>query len=295
MPLRPAESLQPEEKHALLAMVALDQLRIADAKRHIELIPEKPLINRAWKMLLLGRVMMEKSQPAEAESSLLQSAALAFIDRMGFDDDSKPSNQLRLCACALHLAGRVLRRRDKPDDAYQTHLSAYHLREKHGSIHELWETSIELGLDADLTRKYDDARSWYQKAIGFAEQSSHDPQHKQATAWTHLSNNYAECDRLDEAVGAARNARRAWVEHDTSNVSVARADLTLGSALLKFAVGLHEQSHDQSGAVLEESLTLLSDARESLLAFGSDHAADAHWCNEQIQFAQQLQLSNTTS
>lgn len=292
VPPRPVDPLQPDHENAVLAIVALDQNRIADAKHHVELIPEKPLLNRAWKMLLHGRVSTEQSQPVEAESSFLQSAALAFIDEMGAGEDrTQQANQLRLCACALHFAGRVLRRRDKPADAHQTHKSSYHLREKHGSIDELSETAIELGLDLDLMRKYEDARVWYHKAVDLARQSRHDPLQKQAIAWTHLSNNFAECDQWVDAVDAARNARNAWVERDASDVSVAQAELTLGSALLKFAACLREKNDEQSGAILEESLNRLNEAHESLLAFGSDHAADAHWCNEQIQFAQQLQAA----
>jgi len=280
--------LQPDHEHAVLAITALNQQRYSDALNHIKEIPETPILQRAWKMFLLGRVHMAQSQLGDAESSLLQAAAMAFIEGMSTDQMS-PSRELRLCAGALHHAGKVLRRRDRPDDAWQTHKSAYQLREQHGSPDELWETATELGLDADLARRYEDAHIWFRKALEFADRADQDSQKKRAMVWTHLSNSFAQCDKFDEAVDAARSAHECWVDHDASDVSVAQADLTLGSALLKFAAYLYEQSDSRVESVLDEAMNSLNVARESLLAFGPDHAADVHWCEEQQQFAEKLQ------
>lgn len=293
IPLNCTGWLQPDHEHAVQAMTALKQQRYSDALNHIREIPETPIFQRAWKMFLLGRVHLAQSQLGDAESSLLQAAAMAFIDGMGTNQMSQ-SMELRLCACALHHAGKVLRRRDRPDDAWQTHQSAYQLREQHGSPDELWETAIELGLDADLARRYEDAHTWFRKAIEFADHADQDSQQKRAIAWTHLSNSFTQCDKFDEAVNAARTARECWMDYDASNVSVAQADLTLGSALLKFAAYLYEQSDPRVESVLDEALTHLNVARESLLAFGPDHAADVHWCEEQQQFAEQLQSALVT-
>ena len=288
--LRPTGHMKPDHQHAVEALTALEQQRLSDARYHIDSIPDTPIYLRAWKTLLDGQLHIQESQLGDAESLLLQAAAMAFIGAMGKDQTSD-AKQLRLCACALHDAGRVLRRRDRPDDACQTHQSAYHLREQHGSYEELWETIVELGLDADLARRYEDAQSWYRKAIDIAGHAEQDSRQKQAITWTHLSNSFAECDRFNDAVDAARTARDCWVRHDASDVSVARADLTLGSALLKFAACLHEQSDDHTGEVLEEAMDRLNVAHESLLAFGPDHATDARWCAEQQQFAETMQSS----
>lgn len=285
--------LQPDHEHTLLAITALQQQRYPDALNHIKEIPETPILQRAWKMFLRGRVHLAESQLGDAESSLLQAAAMAFIEGMSAGQKSQ-SKELRLCACALHHAGKVLRRRDLPNDAMQTHMSAYQLREQHGSPDELWETAIELGLDADLARRYEDAHTWFRKALEFADRTDQDSQHKRAIAWTHLSNSFAQYDKFDEAVDAARAAHECWMEHDASDVSVAQADLTLGSALLKFAAYLYEQSDPRVESVLEEAMNSLNVARESLLAFGPDHAADVHWCEEQQQFAEQLQSTVAT-
>lgn len=285
--------LQPDHEHAVQAITALNQQRYSDALNHIKEIPETPILQRAWKMYLLGRSHLAQSQLGDAESSLLQAAAMAFIEGMGTDQMSQ-SRELRLCACALHHAGKVLRRRDRPDDAWQTHMSAYQLREQHGSPDELWETAMELGLDADLARRYEDAHIWFRKAIEFAECTDLDSQQKRAMVWTHLSNSLAQCDKFDETVDAARSAHECWVDHDASDVTVAQADLTLGSALLKFAAYLYEQSDQRVESVLDEAMNCLNVARESLLAFGPDHAADVHWCEQQQQFAEKLHSTLAT-
>ena len=104
IPLNCTGWLQPDHEHAVQAMTALKQQRYSDALNHIKEIPETPILQRAWKKFLHGRVHLAQSQLGDAESSLLQSAAMAFIEGMGTDQMSQ-SRELRLCACALHHAG----------------------------------------------------------------------------------------------------------------------------------------------------------------------------------------------
>lgn len=284
---RPVGMIRPTHERAVLALNALDGDRVADAEKHIALMPDSPMIDRAWKSLLSGLVAIEHMDVAEIERSLHRAASLALIVGAG-TDESQDVNALRLGARALHHLGWLYRRQDRPDDAYRTHLAAYRLREQHGSFEELWETATELGLDTDVGRRREEARRWYRIAIETAEKTSEESARKLAVSWTHLSTSLTDDGRHEEAVTAARTARDWWRKHDISDVTAARADLALGSALLKHGETLHGRCDQPVKSVLEEAAEWLTAAREALLAFGPENAADARLCAEQQDFAKRL-------
>ncbi len=165
------------------------------------------------------------------------------------------------------------------------------MREQHGSFDELWETAVELGLDADVARRYEDAQHWHRAAIESAERVDEEAKRKQAIAWTNLSTSCTQGGLHDEAVSAARTARDFWREHDVGAVSTAQADLKLGSALLKQGESLHERGDKLARPALDEAGKWLTTAREALLAFGMDHAAEVRLCLEQKDFARRLLTS----
>ncbi|MGB2988008.1 MAG: hypothetical protein WBE26_19235 [Phycisphaerae bacterium] len=288
--LRPTGLLQPENKRALSALIALGEKRIADAEKHAAAIPDSPMIDRAWKLLLRGLLLVGRLDLNEAELCLLQACSLAFIHgRQG--ENEVDSDALRLCARALHHIGWIYRRQDRPDDAYRTHMTAHRLREQYGSFEELWETAIELGLDADVARRHEDARRWQRAAIAAAERASIEPARKRAIAWTDLATSFAESGEHDEAVAAAGTARDWWREHDIGAAEAALADLTLATALLKQGEALHERNDERTRPVLTEAVKWLTTARNALLAFGQAHTADAEQAREQKDFAERLLAS----
>lgn len=287
---RPTGFVRPTHELALRAVAALEKDRVAHAEKHIESMPDLPTIDRAWKYYLRGRVAIQQMEFDTAEQLLLQASSLAFIDGLGKEGALDPG-ALRLAACALHHVGWIYRRQDRADEAYRAHLAAYHFRELHGSSDEMWETAIELGLDADLAQRYDDARRWHRIAIDAAEKASEEPARKQAIAWTNLASSFTESGNHDEAVVAARTARDWWRKHDIGAVAAARADLKLGSALLRQGEALHENTDERAKPVLEEAIECLTTAGEALSAFGPDHAADVQSCLELKDFAERLRDS----
>ena len=225
-----------------------------------------------------------------AEPLLLQAFSLAFVNGMG-EEDAVDGESLRLAARALNRVGWIYRRKDRSEDAYRTHLAAYSLRRQHGSFEEVWETATELGLDADVARRYEDARRWHRVAIEVAEKTAEEPARRQAIAWANLSRSCGDDGQHDEAVSAARTARDWWREHDLGAVTAARADGKLGGALLRQGEALHGGGEKSAKAVLDESVEWLATAAEALLAFGLDHAAEAQSCLEQKDFAERLRDS----
>ncbi len=284
---RPVGFVKPNHERAVLALAAIESDRLADAEKHIAAIPESVIVDRAWKILLHGLIAVEQADSANAEVLLLEAFSLAFVAGWGREETLDPES-LRLGACALHHVGRLYRRRDCPEDAYKVHLAAYDLHERYGSFDELWETAIELGLDADVARRYDDARRWYRIAIEIAGKTSDEPARKQAIAWTYLSTSLTDDGRHDEAVAAAREARDCWREHDITAVTAAQADLKLGRTLLAQGESLHECGDRLAKPILDEAIKWLATAREALLAFGPEYAADARLCLEQQDFAERL-------
>jgi hypothetical protein len=243
-----------------------------------------------WKLYLHGCLAIEQADFDVAEPLFLQAFSLAFVNGMG-EEDGVDGESLRLAARVLDRVGWIYRRKDRPVDAIRTHLAAYSLRRQHGSFEEVWETATELGLDADVARRYEDARRWHRVAIEVAEKTAEEPARRQAVAWTNLSRSCGDDGKHDEAVSAARTARNWWREHELGAVTAARADGRLGGALLKQGEALHGGDDKLAKAVLDESVEWLATAAEALAAFGPDHAAEAQSCLEQKDFAERLRDS----
>ena len=287
---RPTGFVKPTHERALSALKAIEANQIADAEKHIAAIPDSPLIDRAWKLLLRGLLAVRQADFAAAEVPLLQACSVGLIAGLGKRENADP-DALRFCALALHHAGRVYRRQDRPEDAFHAHLAAHHLRQQHGSLDELWETAIELGLDADVDRRYREGQEWHRTAIDIAERTSEEPERKQAVAWSNLAVSHAESGGYDEAVSAARTARDWWRQHDIGAATAAQADLKLGGVLLKQGEALHERGDPSAKAALGEAVEWLAAAHKALQAFGPDNAADAQLCLEQQDFAHRLLAS----
>ena len=132
---------------------------------------------------------------------------------------------MRLAGNALQKLGWVRRRQDHPVDAYRAHLSAYHIRNEHGSFDEVWETALSLGIDADVARKHDVAQKWYTIAVDNGSQCTEQPQRKRAEAYAHLASSYTEAEQHDDAVEAARASQQSWRKHDMGDSATALADM----------------------------------------------------------------------
>lgn len=301
---RPVGMVQPTHEQAVCALAALEGGRLGEAEKSLDAIPESPMRERAWKLLLRGLIAIERMKLTEAEPLLLQASSLGLIDgtvegaTLNVEGASRDApclasvgDALRLAARALHHTGWVYRRHDRPEDAYRAHLRAYQLREQYGSFDELWEAAVQLGLDADVGRHCEDGQRWHRVAIVIAEKAVEEPERKRAMALTNLSASCTQCGHHDEAVAAARTARDCWRRYDIGAVTAAQADGKLGSALLKQGESLLERDERLAKPALDEAVAWLISAHESLSAFGPDRAAEVRLCLEQKDFAERLLAS----
>lgn len=287
---RPIGFFCPGCEHAQQALAALEARRVADAVTHINKAREFDTLDRVWKTLLRALVAAETTRLSDAEQLLLQSAALAWIASLG-DDAATKRDGLRLGARILHHLGWVYRRQDRPDHARNTHQAAYRLREQYGSYEELWATATELGLDAVVAARLEEGRRWHLAAIDMACKASEEPLKKQAVGWTNLSRLLSGADRHEEAVEAARTARRLWREHDIAAITAAQADAKLGSVLLEHGRVLCERNDRRATDVLKEAVECLATSRDGLQAFGVVAASDVQSCADQVDFANRLRDS----
>lgn len=286
--------LQPLSDRAIAATAALDEGRIADAEQHVAAMTRDRSIDRAWRLLLTGRIAIRRSDFAAAQAALSEAALLATAEGSAEEIDSDLTVH-RLAACALNELGRVYRRRDLHAPALSVHRAAYQLRLRYGSVDEIGESASELGLDHDVTGAHADAERWHRTAVEAAEQSATTNPGALASAWTRLYGSLEKGERYADAVEAARSARERWRQHDAGSSQAANADLGLGGSLLKYAASLRERSDDNATTHLKEAIKWLVMAHESLLAFGPDCAADVRWCSEQLDFAKGLLESVTDS
>ena len=287
---RPKGIIRFEDEPGDRAARALEAGRLRDAERNINAMPEVSPMDRACKTLLGGMLAVARSDFSTAEQLLSEAASAAPVASLNGRTEPDATS-LRLAARALQELGLVYRRRDLPEKAYRAHLSAYHLRNEHGSFEEVWETALSLGIDADLAGRYEDGQTWHRLAIEAGAKAAEQPEQKQAAGWTYLSASLGQCQKHDAAVDAARTAREWWHRHDLGAVTAAQADMKLGSALLKLGESLHETEPDHARPALEEALQWLTSAAEALEAFGPNYAADVRWCLEQKDFAQRLRDS----
>lgn len=289
---RPTGFVQPTHERAIRAIAARLDGRARDARQNIEAVPEDARIHRAWKCFLDGLLALDVGDSPRAASLLLQAVATAMILDLSADG-RRDAPALRLAAAALESLGFLDRRRERCEDAYSTHLAAYRLRSEHGSLEEMWESAISLGLDADLARRYDQAQGWYRTAIEHAELAAEEPAKKQAAGWSHLALSLMESGRHEASIGAARSARQLWHECAMEAVEAAKADMLLGRTLLKQGESLFESDPRRAGELLAEAVDALHAAREDLLAFGAEFTTDADTCRDLSDYTDRLQASLT--
>lgn len=301
---RPTGILQPEDEHARRALRALKDNRLRDVTANVECIDESVLANRAWKPLLLGMLELKKTELQAAETTLRDAVARALLG-VTQTEQLDPS-RVRLAARAWESLGSCLRRQDNPMRAYRADLAAYLLYIESGSLEELWNVAVSLGLDARLEGHPERAERWLRRAIGYGARAPAAPAYQQAVAWSHLATLYTHTRRHALAVDAARTARRLWHEYDITAATAAQADMNLGYALLRQGEAICNSRTMNEAApaettvdapvadpvvVLDEAVAQLQAACEGLAAFGREFAADVSWCVEQSDFAQRLRAS----
>jgi tetratricopeptide (TPR) repeat protein len=287
---RPGGFPVPPDPRLVRARRALKERRIKDAEKLISSIGDDPDAARsAWTTLLSGLIALERSDLASAGPSLALAAFRAIQEPASGPQDERDG--YRLAAWALEELGVVFRRQDHPEQAYRVHLEAYRQRDAHGSFDELWETAVSLGLDAHLTGNHEDAARWHEQAIELAEKTTDQAQRKQAVAWTHLASSLTAWGHHDDAVDAARRALEFHRAHDPAAPTAAQAEMNVGYALLKQGESLHDIDAEHAAVVLKRAINGLEAAHEALCAFGAETAADAQWCDEQLDFARRLLAS----
>ena len=282
---RPVGVVRPRHERASRAFKALDEKRLKDARANTEAMPEAPILEYAWKLVLRGLICLEQPDFAQAEPALREGASAALVAGLGGGPENDPD------ALSFEKVGGLYRRRDRPEAAYRAHLAAYRLRREYGSFEEMWATAVSLGIDADLARWYTHAEKWHRIAIDVGASAPDGPERGQAIAWANLASSFTNRGRYREAVDAAGNAREHWRAHDIGSLEAARADMYLGHALLKLGEALHTEDQEQAKRTLEEAIDRLDSARESLLPFGRTAAADARWCLDQTDFARRFRAS----
>jgi len=287
---RPVGFPAPPDPRLVRALRALDERRIKDAQNLVKSVQDEPDAARlAWTTFLSGLIALERPDLASAGTSFALAAFRAIQEPVSSPEEKR--DRYRLAAWAFEKLGLIYRRQDHLEHAYELHLEAYHLRGVHGSFDELWETAVSLGLDAHLAKRHEDAAAWHQRAIELAEKTSDQVQRRQAVAWTHMASTLTAWGHHDDAVDAARRAVDLWRVHDPAATTVAKAEMNLGYALLKQGESLHDIDAEHAAVVLRRAIEGLDAALEALRAFGAETAADAQWCNEQLDFARRLRAA----
>ena len=272
------------------ALKALAERRYKDAQANVEAMPDEPMLDLAWKQLLRGAILLEEAHLRNAEPPLKRATAVALTTGL---DGQRPvdGDALRLAGLALIYLGMLFRRQDRAERAFRAHLAALRLLAEHGSAEELWEAAMNLGLDADLARAHDTAQSWHRLAIELGAWATHESERKQSIALMHLARSLTQQGQYERATDAARAAQGLWRSHDTGSADAARAEMQLAHVLVLLGESLHLCDPQKARAALDEALACLASAREALLPFGEETAADVQWCLDQCDFAQRLRAS----
>lgn len=286
---RPVGFIHPEDVKGQRAERAILERRLDDAARNIRAMPDQSLLDRYWQSMLASAERLARNNPTEADTLAWQALGFASAMRaLGSDNFDNEKNTQRLIARALHHLGTINRRRERLADALELHQATLRLRARYGSIEEQWESTLECGIDEELSGDIDGAATRIQGAIALVGDATQEPHIKQAIAWDHLCRIQQKADRHGEAVEAARQARDLWHRHDPTAAAVAQADLRLGSALITAEVARRQSEGSCHSEALQEAESLLAAAQESLTAFGPDYAAEARWAREQRDFVHRL-------
>lgn len=285
--VRPVGQLYPLDEAALATFHAVERQRLDAAARQIDNLSIATCIDRAWKLLLQGRILAANLKLWAAESLYLQGFAESWIAANDETIESK-GDALRLAATALMCTGKAQRRLDRTSDAKRCHSLADRLFQQAGSYEELWAVSVELGLDAEVAKDLGFAVTYHQKAIEYAQQSSEAPIEKQALAWHHLSVAYCDSGAFDKAIDAAKSACDLWRKHDEGGLDLVRANYRLGEVRLMQDQSMLEGGSSATGESLKETIGMLERVEGELAAFGSRTSADVKMCGDQLDFARRI-------
>jgi tetratricopeptide (TPR) repeat protein len=288
---RPTGRVQPEDEHARLALKALEEGRLDDARAHVDRIASRPAGNRAWRAFLEGRLSEAMEEGSAALRSYLCAAGWAAAAVAGGLSANDASGVQRLAAAAMEQAGTLHRRQEEFDPAAALHAAAYRLREEYGSHAERWESACGLGLDFHLAGRSQEAENWFLRAIRHAEACGADRTENLAVAWGHCRAARTAGGRHAEAVEAARESFARWRDCKPGELESVRAVARLAHALMRFGESLHDRDAAQASHVLDEALTLFAEARADFAAFGGAALREATWCETQSDFARRLRDS----
>jgi Flp pilus assembly protein TadD len=302
---RPSGNLAPTHERAVRAIKALAESRLGDAESNIVALPDEPGEHRVWKHWLSGRLALAKENLFEAESSLLQAAALAWLDGASTANTTigsatanadeflhhhwelKPESGRLLGAVWEHL-GCLYRRQERCEEARRAHRVAIQLRSAFGSLEEQWESAIGLGLTETIAGRPDESRKWYQAAFECAGRAAEAADEKTAETWQCLAASLMEQGEYVKAAQAARKAREAWRRCNAGTISAAQSELSLGRVLLRCAETPFASDSAEVPRILDEAVECLESAEESLAAFGANAADSARICTQLLDFAGRL-------
>lgn len=288
--------VRPTNEDIVRAADLVHMSRWDDASLALRTITPIALLDRAWTEFLWAMIADGRRDHAGHEARLHACITLALAgefasplrdERMRGGSREAP----RLAALALSALGAAARRGERLDEARSLHAWSLSLRRAYGSLEEEWDSLMQCAADADVEGRTDDAIDGARAAIATASRIPSGGAGRQSDAWRRLSEALDHADRDGEAIEAQRQSMSFARTHDPGGVAVARAELRLGSMLLRSAARALETGDVSGRAHLAEAATLLAAARESLAAFGRNHDAEVRWADAQMDFAARLRES----
>ena len=279
--------VRPANERATRALKALDEGRWSDARMNADALPEAPVVELAWKTYLLGRVHLALHELKDAEVALERAAGLAWATECAPPGESSDLKRdaMRLSAEALEHLGRVFRRGERGDRAIRAHAAAYELRREHGSAMEQWESAESLALDHSLCGELQQAKSWYDRAIGHARSAGVECQAKSLSG---LSAVQLALGDPAAATESARSACEVWRTRAGGSLERFLAEKQLGYCILRQGEALFERDPSRAGEHFVEAIAVLIRAHRELLAFDAPASDDARGCAELLDFARRL-------
>ena len=293
---RPVGFVRPANDEVARAAEFIDMNRWDDASLALRAIVPIALIDRAWTEFLWAMIADGRRDHAEHEARLRACVTLALAGEFASPSRDEPlldgsHDAPRLAALALSALGAAARRGERLDEARSLHAWSLSLRRAGGSLEEEWDSLMECAADADVQGRMNDAMDFARVAIATASRIPSGSAGRQSDGWRRLSEALDHANRGAEAIEAQRQSLSFARSHDSGGVAVARAELRLGSMLLRSAARALETGDAFGPAHLAEAAMLLAAARESLAAFGRDHDAEVRWADLQIDFAVRLRES----
>ncbi len=284
----------PAHERAIRALKALQEGRWSDARHNAAAMPDEPIGELAWKTYLHGRVYLALNELQDAEVELERAAGLAMEWASPSECTGRqaasgtPTDGFRLSGEALEQLGRVFRRGERGERAIRAHLAAYRLRGEHGSALEQWESAEGLAVDHSLRGELDEAKTWYDRAIGHASFAGFECQAKSLCG---LSAIHLALGDGPAATMAARAACGLWRTQAGGSVGRFLAEKQLGLCLLRQAEALSEVDPPRARDFLVEAIAVLAVAHRELAAFGTEVSDEAQACAELLDFSERLNRS----